>query len=253
MPQDRIEQAKREAITLYQEGVRAQTLGDYPKAEDAYRRCHGIMKAIGDHNGEAAALHYLGTLLEARFDMDEARDCYEESYRLFGQDDDLQNCLFSLFFQAMLALKIKSYAHSLEVLTESLGLSFQLGPTFVQEAWSRIRQMSGVMFAGRKMKELIALGENLEEIGRSSYEDRSQLNLTPTVARLAQLTQQIGVFLIGCGRLWLPEKEENDLPHEEFIRWLLQTAVNLDQATGTGLAFTDLASKVIQEKEQEGN
>jgi len=101
MPQDRIEQAREEALTLYQQGVKAQTLGDYPQAEDCYKRCHIMMKAIGNRNGEAAALHYLGTLLEARGDFAEAQSCYEESYILFDQDGDLQNCLFSLFFQCI--------------------------------------------------------------------------------------------------------------------------------------------------------
>ena len=243
MPQDRIEQAREEALTLYQQGVKAQTLGDYPQAEDCYKRCHIMMKAIGNRNGEAAALHYLGTLLEARGDFAEAQSCYEESYILFDQDGDLQNCLFSLFFQCILALKADKHEEGVKILRQAVELSFDLGTSFIQEGWSRIRQMAGVFFAERRIELLIKLGEELNEIGEEIHNNSTKLS---TAGRLAQMTQQLGVFFLGCGRFW---QASHDLPEEEVTGWLLQTAVNLDQATGSGLAFTDLAAKVIQERQ----
>ena len=95
MPQDRLEQARIEALNLYQEGVQAQTLGDYVKAEDCYRRCHTMMKAIGNRNGEAASLHYMGTLLEAKGEFGESLECYQKSFVLFELEQDFQNCVFS--------------------------------------------------------------------------------------------------------------------------------------------------------------
>jgi len=244
MPEDRKEEAKRTAIALYQEGVKAQTLGQYKKADECYKRCHTIMKAIGDQNGEAAALHYLGTLSESNQDWEAAKQYYEESFKLFEQDQDHQNCLFSLFFQSILHLKEKSYMRGTELLVDALKLSFELGPPFVQEGWSRLRQMSGVLFAMREVDCLIAIGERLETMCKSLQTEVD--HFSPVMIKLIELTGQLGVFLMGCGRLWKPP-EGKDFPVDEFIKWLLQTAVDIDQATGTGLAFTDLAAKVIQE------
>jgi tetratricopeptide (TPR) repeat protein len=245
MPQDRVEQAREEALLLYQQGVRAQTLGDYPKAEDCYRRCHRMMKAIGNSNGEAAALHYMGTLLEARGDLDEARTSYEESFILFQQDQDFQNCVFSLFFQSMLALKYQDPERAIDLVGQALDLAFQLGVSYVQEGWSRIRQMAGVLFARRQMDALMMLGEKLAHLGKELEEVHGASS--PSQRQLAHMTQQVGLFFLGCGRYWQPRDTNETFPAEEVVGWLLQTAVNLDQATGSGLAFTDLAGKVIQE------
>lgn len=246
MPQDRIEQAREEALALYQQGVRAQTLGNYPKAEDCYRRCHRMMKAIGNRNGEAAALHYMGTLLEAGGRLDEARSSYEESFILFQKDQDFQNCVFSLFFQSMLSLKFNEPARGIDLIAQAIDLAFQLGVSYVQEGWSRIRQMAGVLFARREMGCLLLLGERLAQLGKE-LEAQSEAQ-HPAQKQLAGMTQQVGVFFLGCGRYWEPREAQENFPTDEVVSWLLQTAVNLDQATGSGLAFTDFAGKVIQER-----
>lgn len=246
MPQDRIEQAREEALALYQKGVRAQTLGDYPAAEECYRRCHLMMKAIGNRNGEAAALHYMGTLLEARGDLEEARTSYEESFILFQQDEDFQNCVFSLFFQSMLSLKSNEYDRGIDLIAQALDLAFQLGVSYVQEGWSRIRQMAGVLFARRELGKLQQLGEKLAQLGKELEEQGGGSH--PAHKQLTHMTQQVGIFFLGCGRYWQPRQDDDSFPVEEVISWLLQTAVNLDQATGSGLAFTDFAGKVIQER-----
>jgi len=246
MPQ---EQARDEAIQLYQQGVKAQALGDYGKAEESYRRCHLIMKSIGNRNGQAAALHHLGTLLESCGQYAEAMSSYQESYTLFLSDQDAQNCLYSLFFQSMLSLKIRESIKAVELLAEAMLLAFRLGPYFVQDGWSRVRQMSGVLFARRHLEELIELGERLKAIGQEGA--HQEVSSFPNLPKLAQMTAQLGEFLLGCGSLWKPPTGVN-LPEEkmaEAASWVLQTAVNLDQATNSGLSFTDLASKVVQERE----
>ncbi|MCK6510871.1 tetratricopeptide repeat protein [Myxococcota bacterium] len=247
MSRDRTEQAREEAIQLYQQGVKAQALGEYTQAEDSYQRCLLIMRAIGNRNGQAAALHYLGTLYESKGDFQESLKCYEESNELFALDQDLQNSLFSVFFQAMLRLKMRQHDKSQQLLMRALELAFQLGPHFVQEAWSRVRQMAGVFFAQRQIGVLIRLGEGLEDTSRKVLDQGS--SPYPMLERLAQMTQQLGIFLMGCGRLWEPPENIDEFPEEEVSSWLLQAAVNLDQATGSGLSFTDLAAKVIQERE----
>ncbi len=245
MPQDRMEQARLEALSLYQQGVQAQTLGNYIQAEDCYRRCNTMMKAIGNRNGEAASLHYMGTLLEAKGDYQEARECFERSFILFEQEEDFQNCVFSLFFQAMLALKMRDHAHAIKLLLESMEMAFQQGASYVQESWNRVRQMAGVLFARRKIEELIDLGDRLVALG-----DRlsAQENGHPMQRQLGQITNKIGVLLLACGRFWSPAEGQDPFPEDEVVQWLLQTAVNLDQSPGTGLAFTDLVAKVIQER-----
>ncbi|HAA57096.1 MAG TPA: hypothetical protein DCE42_20190 [Myxococcales bacterium] len=245
MPQDRIEQAREEALALYQQGVKAQSLGDYPKAEDCYRRCHVMMKAIGNRNGEAAALHYMGTLLEAKGEFAEALDCYRKSFHLFEADEDFQNCLFSLFFQAILSLKLDEPRDGIQTIQQALDMAFGLGTSFIQEGWSRVRQMAGVLFAERKMEDLIFLGESLDQLGEKIQDESDGPSAT---VKLAQMTQQLGVFLVGTAKFWLAAHGGESLPEDEVTGWLLQTAVNLDQATGAGLAFTDLAAKVIQER-----
>jgi tetratricopeptide (TPR) repeat protein len=247
MLRDRTEQAREEAIQLYQQGVKAQALGDYAAAEDCYQRCLLMMRTIGNRNGQAAALHYLGTLYESQGNFDESLKCYEESNTLFDLDQDHQNSLFSIFFQSMLQLKRRQAEESLTLLVRALEMAFRLGPHFVQEAWSRVRQMSGVFFAQRQIQPLIRLGESLEDVSRKILDQGS--SPYPMLERLAQMTQQLGTFLMGCGRLWEPPESVESFPEEEVSSWLLQTAVNLDQATGSGLSFTDLAAKVIQERE----
>lgn len=246
MPQDRLEQARMEALSLYQQGVQAQTLGQYMEAEDCYRRCHTMMKAIGNRNGEAASLHYMGTLLEAKGDYIESRDCYRQSFVLFRLEEDFQNCVFSLFFQAMLALKLEEYIEAIDLLMQAMEMAFQQGASYVQESWNRSRQMAGVLFARRQIDALASLGEKLRQKGEqlSQHQDGH-----PMQRQLGQITQKIGILLLACGRFWSSHEEHKSFPEDEVIQWLLQTAVNLDQSPGTGLAFTDLVAKVIQERE----
>lgn len=248
MPQDRLEQARTEALNLYQQGVHLQNLGDYDQAEDCYKRCNLIMKAIGNRNGEAASLHYMGTLLEARGDLIEARDCYRKSYQLFKEDEDLPNSVFSLFFQGILELKLDNYSEGISVLLNAMELAYYQGASYVQESWNRIRQMAGVLFARRKIGALIELGERLISMGEQLSSDRQNTHLMQR--QLGQTTHKIGLLLLACGRYWHPSPNQQLFQETELVQWLLQTAVNLDQAPGTGLAFTDLVAKVIQEKPQ---
>lgn len=245
MPQDRLEQARMNALSLYQEGVQAQTIGEYVKAEDCYRRCHTMMKAIGNRNGEAASLHYMGTLLEAKGDFEEALDCYQKSFVLFQEEQDFQNCIFSLFFQAMLSLKMRQHGSSIELLLEAIEMAFLQGASYVQESWNRVRQMAGVLFARRQIEEMIVLGDRLVALGeRLSEQDDGH----PMQRQLGQITNKIGILILACGRFWSPSEDQAEFPEAEIVSWLLQTAVNLDQSPGTGLAFTDLVAKVIQER-----
>lgn len=246
MPQDRQEQARMEALSLYQQGVQAQTLGQYNEAEDCYRRCHTMMKAIGNRNGEAASLHYMGTLLEAKGDYAEARDCFRQSFVLFQQEEDFQNCVFSLFFQAMLSLKLEDYSAAIDLLMKAMDMAFQQGASYVQESWNRTRQMAGVLFARRQIEALSELGERLIHQGERLAQQQEG---HPMQRQLGQITHKIGVLLLACGRYWTSLDEHKSFPEEEVVQWLLQTAVNLDQSPGTGLAFTDLVAKVIQERE----
>ncbi len=215
MSRDRTEQAREEAIQLYQQGVKAQALGEYTQAEDSYQRCLLIMRAIGNRNGQAAALHYLGTLYESKGDFEESLKCYEESNELFALDQDLQNSLFSVFFQSMLRLKMRQHDKSQQLLMRALELAFQLGPHFVQEAWSRVRQMAGVFFAQRQIKALIRLGEGLEDTSRKVLDQGS--SPYPMLERLAQMTQQLGIFLMGCGRLWEPPENIDEFPRRRSV------------------------------------
>lgn len=245
MPQDRLEQARIEALSLYQQGVQAQTLGKYIQAEDCYRRCHTMMRAIGNRNGEAASLHYMGTLLEAKGEFKEAQDCYQQSFVLFKEEEDFQNCVFSLFFQAMLALKMREHSKAIALLLGAMEMAFEQGASYVQESWNRTRQMAGVLFARREIDALAELGDRLVSLGESLSE---QDNGHPMQRQLGQITNKIGVLLLACGRFWSPVGDQQSFPEAEVVQWLLQTAVNLDQSPGTGLAFTDLVAKVIQER-----
>lgn len=247
MPQDRIEQARQEALALYREGISAQSLGRHTKAEECYTRCHQMMKAIGNRNGEAAALHHLATLLESRGDFAEAQRYYTDSFELFSVDGDEQNSLFSLFFQGLLQFKMQEESAGVDLLLQALETAFRLGPSYVQEAWSRLRQASGLLFARRYFALMLSLGERLDEFAQRAQKEYA--NPDTTLHQVARLSQQVGILLVACARLWLPEEEGGEpAPAEELAMWILQSAVNIDQATGSSLAFTDLAAKAIQER-----
>ena len=246
MDEERLERVRQEALALYREGVTAQASGKYEDAEANHSRCHRLMKAMGNRNGEAAALHQLGNLAEARGDYANARRQFLESYALFAAEGDDQNRLFSLFSQALLALKAGDQADGVDSLLQAVDLGFQLGPVLVQESWSRVRQAAGVLFAIRKIDELHSLGNGLSEVTETVLTKHAREG---PLTQLARITSQMGSFVTGCAKLWLPPEEVGKLDLEELASWVLQTAVNLDQMTGGAMSFTDLAAKAIQEKE----
>jgi tetratricopeptide (TPR) repeat protein len=245
MPEDRIQQAIEEALTLFHSGVAHQNKGDYPEAEDAYRRCLLMMRAIRNTNGEAATLHYLGTLLESKGAFHEAQTCFEDSYQLFQSENDAQNSLFSLFFQSMLALKLREHEKTSQLLNGALDQAFSMGPKLIQEAWGRARQIAGVLFARKDFLGLIQFGQGMERVGTQQQHQQSTGTL---MRKLAELTTQQGTFYLACGRLWTTQDDWNEQQEEDLPNWLLQAAVNLDHGTGSGFSFTDLAAKVIQER-----
>ncbi len=252
MPYDKLEQIKEAAHLLYRQGVEAQERGEYREAEEFYKRCLLMMKAIGSRNGEAASLHHLGTLFEAKGEYQKAKEYYRESYKLFKADQDQQNSIFSLFFQSVLCLKTKEYDESIQLVIESLQLSFQEGVAYVHEAWSRIRQLAGYFFAYREINYLSQLAEELLKL-TDKLENNKKNPIS--IRQLLKITSKIGLLFQVSAKFWqLPQhhRENNSSKERQIIKWLLQTAVNLDQSPAIGLSFTDFVSKVIQERKENG-
>ncbi len=245
MPHDRLDQVREEAHRLYRKGVEAQEKGNYAEAEEAYKQCLLMMKALGNQNGEAASLHHLGTIFEARGDFQKAKEYYRESFKLFKADNDHQNCIFSLFFQAILHLKTEEFDRAIDLVIEALELCFEEGAAFVHEAWSRIRQIAGVLLAYRKIQQMARLGEKVLDISKKISQNNE---ISPTRRQLAKITERIGLLILVSGRFWDNEVIRDEVKEKEVINWLLQTAVNLDQSPAIGLSFTDFVAKVIQEK-----
>ncbi len=115
------------AAVLHQQGVLAQSRGDYDAALEHYRRSLEMLEQLGDRAGMARTLNAIGIVLQQRGDYDKALDYYQRSLQEAEAIGDRQQIATVLHAIGMVHQDRGDYDAALEHYRRSLEIEEQLG------------------------------------------------------------------------------------------------------------------------------
>jgi len=90
------EHRKEMAVVLHQQGMLAQSRGDYEGALSLYRRSLEIREQLGDRAGAANSYGQIGTLLQAQGQWNEALESYKQALAIFEQLGDRAGVAYTM-------------------------------------------------------------------------------------------------------------------------------------------------------------
>ena len=115
------------AAVLHQQGILAQSRGDYDAALGHYRRSLEMLEQLGDRAGVAKSLNAIGLVLQERGDYDKALDYYQRSLQEAEAIGDRQQIATVLHAIGIVHRHLGDYDVALEHHRRSLEMLEQLG------------------------------------------------------------------------------------------------------------------------------
>jgi tetratricopeptide (TPR) repeat protein len=122
-----ITEDKTNAAELHSLGIVFQSLGEYKKAEELYKRSLDISKKLGDKKGIARSLYHQGMIHQLRGEYEKAEELYEKSLDISEKLGDKKGIARSLYHQGMIHQLRGEYEKAEELYEESLAISEELG------------------------------------------------------------------------------------------------------------------------------
>jgi putative nucleotidyltransferase with HDIG domain len=168
-------------------GTLACIQGDYPAADDHYRRSLEAFEGADDERGAALAYHNLGMVATRRAQLDEAERCFEQSTKMASNTGDVHLEGLCQLNRAEVCHARQQFGDALRRAEAALGLFERLGD---RRAKSDAYRVIGMVFRDTGRPALAE--ERLRSAIALSLETASVLGQAEATRELGRLHQSVG-------------------------------------------------------------